>query len=60
MKHRIFESPMGIGKTLSIICANMSWLKKFEAEYVEKLRLRIDQLKSESEFSDRTDTHGRI
>lgn len=42
----ILESPTGTGKSLSIICSSLSWLRNFEEN--EPLRLRDKILKAEN------------
>ncbi|CAH2244147.1 jg23453 [Pararge aegeria aegeria] len=50
----VFESPTGTGKSLSICCGALQWLKDTNQKVVEMLQKEIEQLKLE--LSNTTDT----
>ena len=48
----LFESPTGTGKTLSIICSTMTWLRDFKQENDTNIAYKGNALDSSNESSD--------
>ncbi|CAG9794947.1 unnamed protein product [Diatraea saccharalis] len=46
-KHGVFESPTGTGKSLSICCSALQWLKDYKREVISSLEREIEKIQQE-------------
>ncbi|GMT18713.1 hypothetical protein PFISCL1PPCAC_10010, partial [Pristionchus fissidentatus] len=51
-KTSIFESPTGTGKSLSVLCATMSWLEKYNRSEEERLKKIMEEKEEGTEEKD--------
>ena len=51
----IFESPTGTGKSLSIICSALSWIKDHQSKRKSDLRLKIKAIEAQNDAQADTD-----